>query len=228
MSVCSVLYKLVRALLKPRLSLVTENLALRQQLVILRRNNRRPGLRKWDRLFWVVLSDLWQEWRSILIIVKPETVIKWHRQAFKCYWRWKSRAGGVGRPRIDVEIRDLSDGCLSHENPTWGVPRIQAELQLLGHKVAESTVAKYRVRIRKPRSQTWKSFLRNHANEIIAIDFFVVPSVTFNILYGFIVLLHNRRHVVHFSATAHPTAQWTAQQIIEAFPEETAPIAERS
>jgi len=101
MSVCSALYQLLRALLEPRLSLVTENLALRQQLVILRRNTSRPGLRDRDRLFWVVLSNLWSDWRSVLVIVKPETVIKWHRQGFKCYWRWKSRAGGVGRPRID-------------------------------------------------------------------------------------------------------------------------------
>ncbi len=108
--------------------------------------------------------------------LKPETITKWHRQGFKCYWRWKSRAGRVGRPRIDLEIRDLIRR-ISRENPTWGVPRIQAELHLLGYKVAESTVAKYRVRIRKPPSQTWKSFLRNHANEIVAIDFFIVPTV---------------------------------------------------
>ena len=189
MSVCSALYQLLRALLKPRLSLVTENLALRQQLVILRRNTSRPGLRNRDRLFWVVLSHLWRDWRSILVIVKPETVIKWHRQGFNCYWRWKSRAGRVGRPRIDLEIRNLIR-LMSHENPTWGVPRIQAELHLLGYKVAESTVAKYRVTTRKPPSQTWKSFLRNHANEIVAIDFFIVPTVTFNVLYGLVVLLH--------------------------------------
>jgi transposase InsO family protein len=112
---------------------------------------------------------------------------------------------------------------MSRENPTWGAPRIQAELHLLGYEVAESTVAKYRVRIRQPPSQTWKSFLRNHASQIVAIDFFTVPTVTFNILYGFVVLLHDRRQVVHFNVTSHPTALWTAQQIIEAFPEETAP-----
>ncbi|MCM3902761.1 MAG: integrase core domain-containing protein [Pyrinomonadaceae bacterium] len=222
MSVCSALNQLLRALLKPRLSLVMENLALRQQLVILRRKTSRPRLRNRDRLFWVVLSHLWRDWRPILVIVKPETVIKWHRQGFKCYWRWKSRAGRVGRPRIDLEIRDLIRR-MSHENPTWGVPRIQAELHLLGYKVAESTVAKYRVRIHKPPSQTWKTFLRNHAHEIVAIDFFTVPTVTFNVLSGFFVLLHNRRQVVHFNATAHPTALWTAQQIIEAFPEVTIP-----
>jgi len=168
------------------------------------------------------MSHLWRDWRSILTIVKPETVIKWHRQGFKCYWRWKSRSRRVGRPRIDREIRDLIKR-LSRENPTWGVPRIQAELHLLGYEVAESTVAKYRVRIRKPPSQTWKSFLQNHAGQIAAIDFFTVPTVTFNILYGFVVLLHDRRQVVHFNVTAHPTARWTAQQMIEAFPEETTP-----
>ncbi len=220
MSVCSAVYQLLRALLKPRLSLVTENLALRQQSVILRRNTSRPGLRNRDRLFWVALSHLWRDWRSILVIVKPETVIKWHRQGFKCYWRWKSRSGG--RPRIDRQIRDVIRR-ISSENPTWGVPRIQAELHLLGYKGAESTVAKYRIRIRKPPSQTWKSFLRNHSKDIVAIDFFVVPTVTFNILYGFVVLLHNRRQVVHFNTTDHPTAVWTSQQIIEAFPEETVP-----
>ena len=173
-------------------------------------------------MFWVALSHLWRDWRSILVIVKPETVIKWHRQGFNYYWRWKSRSGRVGRPRIDQEIRDLIRR-MSRENPTWGAPRIQAGLHLLGYEVAESTVAKYRLRSRKPPSQTWKSFLRNHASQIVAIDFFTVPTVTFNILYGFVVLLHDRRQVVHFNVTAHPTARWTAQQIIEAFPEETAP-----
>src|ERR1700730_12687519 len=217
----SALYQLLRGLLVPRLVLVTENLALRQQLLVLHRSSNRPRLRPRDRLFWVALSQLWRDWRSILVIVKPETVIKWHRQGFKCYWRWKSRSGRVGRPKIDTETRDLI-GRMSRENPSWGVPRIQAELHLLGYEVAESTVAKYRVRSHKPPSQTWKSFLRNHAGQIAAIDFFTVPTVTFNILYGFVVLLHDRRQVVHFNVTAHPTAVWTAQQIIEAFPEETA------
>ncbi len=112
---------------------------------------------------------------------------------------------------------------MSRENPSWGVPRIQAELHLLGYEIADSTVAKYRVRNRQPPSPTWKRFLRTHAGQIAAIDFFTLPIVTFNVLYCFVVLLHDRRHVVHFNVTAHPTAQWTAQQIIEAFPEESAP-----
>jgi putative transposase len=222
MSVFSALYQLLRSLLVPRLVLVTENLALRQQLVVLRRSANRPRLRHRDRLFWIALSQLWQNWRSILVIVKPETVIKWHRQGFKYYWRWKSRSGHVGRPKIDQEIRDLIRR-LSRENPTWGAPRIQAELHLLGYEVADSTVAKYRVRNHKPPSQTWKSFLRNHAGQIAAIDFFTVPTVTFNVLCCFVVLRHDRRQMVHLNVTAHPTARWTAQQIIEAFPEDTAP-----
>jgi putative transposase len=222
MFVCSALYHLLRGLLVRRLVLVTENLALRQQLLVLHRSSNRPRLRHRDRLFWMALSQLWRNWRSILVIVKPETVIKWHRQGFKYYWRWKSKSGHVGRPRIDQEIRGLIRR-MSFENPTWGVPRIQAELHLLGYEVADSTVAKYRVRSRKPPSQTWKSFLRNHAGQIAAIDFFTVRTVSFNVLYAFVVLLHDRRRVVHFNVTAHPTALWTAQQIIEAFPEETAP-----
>jgi putative transposase len=222
MFVCTALFQLLRGLLVPRLSMVTENLALRQQLLVLHRSSKRPRLRHRDRLFWIALSKLWRDWRSNLVIVKPETVIKWHRQGFKCYWRWKSRSGRVGRPRIEQEVRVLIRR-MSRENPTWGVPRIQAELHLLGYELAESTVAKYRVRRRKPPSQAWKSFLRNHAGQIAAIDFFTVPTVTFNVLYGFVVLLHDRRHVVHFNVTAHPTARWTAQQIIEAFPEESAP-----
>ena len=211
MFVFSALYQLLRSLLVPRLVLVTENLALRQQLLVLHRSTHRPRLRHRDRLFWIALSKLWLNWRSILVIVKPETVIKWHRQGFKCYWRWKSRAGRVGCPKIDQEIRDLIRK-MSRENPMWGVPRIQAELQLLGYEVAESTVAKYRVRSRKPPSQNWKSFLNNHVGQIVAIDFFTVPTVTFNVLYGFVVLLHDRGQVVHFNVTAHPTALWTAQK----------------
>ncbi len=222
MFVFSAFYQLLRNLLRPRLLLVTENLVLRQQLGVLHRSTKRPRLRQRDRLFWIVFSHLWRDWRSILVIVKPETVIKWHRQGFKCYWRWRSRSGLVGRPRIDHEIRELIKR-MSRENPTWGVPRIQAELQLLGYEIAESTVAKYRVRYRKPPSQTWKTFLENHAGEIAAIDFFTVPTVSFNMLYGFVVLLHDRRQVVHFNVTAHPTAVWTAQQLIEAFPEDKAP-----
>ena len=165
-------------------------------------------------------EHLWKNWREVLIIVKPETVIKWHRQGFRLYWRWKSKAP-VGRPKIDKEIRELI-GKISRENPLWGVPRIQAELRLLGHDLAESTVAKYRVRGRTSPSQTWKTFLTNHARQIAAVDFFTVPTITFRNLYCFVVMLHDRRQVIHFNVTGRPTAVWTAQQIVEAFPEDTA------
>jgi putative transposase len=152
-----------------RTALAAENLALRQQLAVLNRKIHRPRLRRRDRFFRVIVSQLWKNWREVLIIVKPETVIKWHRQGFRLYWRWKSKAP-VGRPKIDKEIRELI-GKMSRENPLRGVPRIQAELRLLGYDLAESTVAKYRVRGRTSPSQTWKTFLTNHTKQIAAVDF---------------------------------------------------------
>jgi Integrase core domain. len=221
MVLISALFLLIRSLIVPRITLAAENLALRQQLAVLNRKIHRPQLRRRDRFFWVILSQLWKHWRQVLVIVKPETVIKWHRQGFRLYWRWKSNAP-VGRPKIDKEIRELI-GKMSRENPLWGVPRIQAELRLLGFDLAESTVAKYRVRGRTSPSQTWKTFLANHAKQIAAVDFFTVPTITFRNLYCFVVLLHDRRQVIHFNVTGYPTAVWTAQQIVEAFPEDTAP-----
>jgi len=212
---------LLRAFLVSRAALVAENLALRQQLAVLQVSGKRPRLRKRDRIFWVWLSRLWSGWRSCLMIVKPETVIRWHRDGFKLYWHWKSR-GKVGRPKMDSEIRRLIRR-MWHEHATWGAPRIQSELALLGHDVAESTVAKYMGRARKPPSQAWRTFLENHVFEMVAIDFFVVATVTFRVLYCFLVLRHDRRRVVHFNVTPHPTARWTAQQIVEAFPFDEAP-----
>ena len=169
---------LARSFFAPRLELMAEILALRQQLATLNRTAKRPSLRFQDRLFWIALSRFWRDWRSALLIVKPETVINWHRQGFRLYWRWKSKAGRPGRPRIDAEIRELIRR-ISRENPLWGTPRIKAELHLLGFEVAESTVAKYRIKTLKPSSQTWKTFLSYHAGEIIGIDFFTVPTATF-------------------------------------------------
>jgi len=212
----------VRGLIVNRIKLSLELLALRHQLVVLRRTVQRPQIQNRDRRFWIVVSRIWNDWQKALIIVKPETVIKWHRQGFTLYWRWKSRARQTGRPKLDKEIRDLIRR-ISDENPLWGVPRIQSELRLLGYEVAESTVAKYRVRNSKPPSQTWKNFLENHVKEINSIDFFTVPTITFRILFCFVVLRHDRRQVVHFNVTTHPTAIWTGQQVIQAFPEDTAP-----
>ena len=217
-----VLLLFIRGVLRNRTELALENLALRQQLAALRRQSKRPRLKKRDRIFWAVLSRIWTNWRLALLIVQPDTVVGWHRKGFKLFWRWKSQMGEVGRPKIEAEIRRLIRR-MSRENPLWGVPRIQSELSLLGHTVSEATVRKYRIRKRNPPSQTWRTFLDNHLTDIVAIDFFTVPTATFRILFAFVVLRHDRRHVVHFNVTAHPTAEWTSQQIIEAFPEDNAP-----
>ena len=217
-----ILLLLVRGLLCDRGELAAENLALRQQLAALQRQSKRPRLRTRDRIFWALLSRIWTHWRSALLIVQPDTVVRWHREGFKLFWRWKSRTGKVGRPKIDTEIRKLIRR-MARENPGWGVPRIQSELALLGLTVSETTVRKYRTRHRKPPSQTWHTFLDNHARDIVAIDFFTVPTATFRVLFVFVVLRHDRRRVVHFNVTAHPTAQWTAQQIVQAFPCDESP-----
>jgi hypothetical protein len=200
MALFPLLFSLARSFFAPRLELMAEVLALRQQLAILNRAAKQPSFRFQDRLFWVTLAKCWQDWRSALLIVKPETVIKWHRQGFRLYWRWKSKTGRPGQPRIDAEIRELIRR-ISQENPLWGTPRIQSELSLLGFEVAESTVAKYRIKTPKHSSQTWKTFLSNHARDIIGIDFFTVPTAAFRNLYCFIILSHERRHVVHFNVT---------------------------
>jgi len=212
---------LLRQLLQSRAALVAENLALRHQIVILQRSVKRPRLHRRDRIFWVWLSRLWRGWRSSLLVVQSETVIRWHRQGFRLYWRWKSRSR-CGRPKLDAQIRALIRR-MSRENPTWGRRRIRSELHLLGYEVGELTVAKYMVRGRKPPSQGWRIFLKNHTREIAAIDFFTVVTLNFRILICFVVLRHHQRTVVHFNVTSHPTARWTAQQIVEAFPYETAP-----
>jgi putative transposase len=222
MTLFHLLLGLFRGLFAPRLELLAENLALRQQLAVLNRTAKRPKLGFHDHLFWSLLPRLWKNWPSALLIVKPDTVIKWHRQSFRLYWRWKSKARSAGRPKLDPEIREFIRK-MSQENPLWGAPRIQAELNLLGFQVAESTVAKYRIKALNPPSQTWKTFLSNHAKDIVGLDFFVVPTATFRNLYCFIILLHETRRIVHFNVTANPTAAWTAQQMIEAFPEDSAP-----
>ena len=219
MGMMRVISGLLRALLASRAGLAAENLALRHQLIVLQRSVKRPRLRRRDRVFWAWLSRLWSRWRSCLVVVKPETVIRWHQEGFRLYWRRKSRKTRLGRPRIETEIRRLIRR-MSRENPTWGAPHIQSELCLLGYAVAESTVARYMDRSSKPPSQTWRTFLRNHADQIVAIDFFTVPTITFRVLYGFVIMRHARRRVVHFNVTVNPTAEWTAQQIVEAFPYE--------
>ena len=221
MDILRLVLGLIRAMFVSRGMLAAENMALRQQLLVLRRSVQRPKVNRADRIFWSWLSRLWSGWRSALLLVQPETVVRWHRQGFKLYWRWKSRKK-QGRPVVDREIRDLIRR-LCRENPTWGAPRMLSELLLLGHEVAESTAAKYMVRQPKRPSQNGRTFLENHVGQIVAIDFFTVPTITFRVLYVFLVLWHDRRRIVHFNVTTNPTAQWVAQQIVEAFPFEETP-----
>ena len=213
----------LRSLIQSPISLRLENLALRHQWNVLRRQQKgRVQFRPADRLFWAWLSQVWSNWRCALVMVKPETVIGWHRKGFRLYWRGKSRGRCAGRPIVSRAIRDLIRK-MSWANPIWGAPRIHGELLKLGIEVSETTVAKYRVRHRKPPSQTWRTFLKNHAQQLVSVDFFVVPTLNLQLLFVFVLLEHPRRRVVHCNVTAHPTAEWTAQQMREAFPWATAP-----
>jgi len=157
-----------------------------------------------------------------LLIVQPDTVVRWLREGFRLFWRRKPRTGKVGRPKIKPEIRDLIRH-MSHENPMWGTPRSQSELALFGYVRAESTIDQYRVHPSRPPSQTWRTFLDNHVQDIVALDYFAVPTATFRVLFAFVVLRHDRRHVAHFNVTTRPTTEWTVHQIVEAFPFDTAP-----
>jgi len=199
--------------LRTQRDLAIENLVLRQQLAVLKQRRPRPRLTDADRLFWVVLSKIWPGWREPLHIVQPETIVRWHRQGFRYYWRWKS--GRRGRPRIYPEIRDLIRR-MCQGNPLWGAPRIHGELLKLGIEASEATVSKYMIKRRGPPSQTWRTFLENHAKEIIALDFFTVPTATFRILFVLIILSHDRRRILHVNVTTQPTAAWTARQLLEA------------
>jgi len=222
MSCPGMVFAFVRSLFRDRAALAAENLALRQQLAVQQRSGKRPRLRRRDRIFWVWLTKLWPGWQAALLIVKPDTVVRWHRQGFKLYWKWKSSKGRKGgRPKVDKEIRTLIRR-MSRENLTWGVPRIRAELALLGHEVSRSTVWKYIDRSQRPPSPTWRSFLMNHAADIATIDFFTVSTATFRVLFCFIVLEHSRRRILHFNVTANPTAEWTGIQIVQAFPYDSA------
>ena len=210
------------AFAKPR-HLVAENIALRHQLnVLLRTAPVRPRLKTIDRILWVWLSGTWSGWKDALCIVRPETVIAWHRRGWRLYWTWRSRRRSPGRPTISHEVRKLIRE-MSSANVTWGAPRVHGELLKLGIDISQATVAKYMVRTDKPPSQSWRTFLDNHVTSLASVDFFTVPTIRFGVLYVFLVLAHDRRRAVHFNVTADPTAEWTARQITEAFPWDTAP-----
>jgi putative transposase len=191
----------VRVFFRSRHETALEILALRQQVAVLKRKLPRPRLNPWDRLFWTTLRHVWSRWAEVLVVVKPETVVGWHRVGFRLFWRWRSRARG-GRPKTTAEIRALIRR-LAEENPTWGAPKVHGELLKLGFVVSERTVARYlrRVRRRGDPGQRWLTFLANHREMIAALDFFTVPTVTFQLLYCFFVIEHGRRKILHFSDT---------------------------
>jgi len=218
-----VLFSTLRSSLHSRAALQAEILALRHQILVLERSTRgcRLHLRSGDRAFWVCISRLWKNWRLPLRIVRPDTVIAWNRKGFRLYWTWKSRAR-YGRPKTTHAIRALIRK-MSLANPRWGAPRIHGELMKLGIDIGETSVAKYMVRPRRPSSQTWKTFFKNHMQEMVSTDFSIVPTATFRLLFVFLMLSHDRRRIVHFGVTAHPTAEWTTQQLINAFPWNSTP-----
>src|SRR5262249_37243999 len=209
-------------LFRSRARLEAEILVLRHQLNILQRKSaKRAAFKSIDRLVFAVLYRLFPGVLDALKVLKPETVIRWHRAGFRAYWRWKSRPQG-GRPKTPGEIRQLIRD-MSIANPLWGAPRIHGELRKLGVKVGQTTVAKYMARGRRPPSQGWKTFLRNHADGIASMDLFVVPTISFRLLYGFLILGHCRREILWLSVTAHPGDEWIARQLTEAFDWEQIP-----
>jgi len=202
--------------------LALENLALRHQIAVYKRSVTRPKLRRSDRLFWVALSWVWAGWRQALTIVAPETVLRWQRRRFRRHWTALSSRPPVGRPPVNFEVRVLVTQ-MADANPLWGAPRIHGELQKLGIDVAERTVSRLIPKRRSPPSQTWRTFLINHVRDLGAVDFFTVPTAQLRVLFVLVVLAHQRRRVLHFNVTEHPTSAWTTQQLVDTFPDDSAP-----
>jgi transposase InsO family protein len=216
------LLTLFASLLKSKSRLEAENAALRYQLIVLRRKvGGRVRLTNGDRLFFIQLYRWFPSVLKVITVIRPETLVRWHRAGFRRYWCWKSRPFG-GRPQISAELRALIRR-MSIENPLWGAPRIHGELLKLGFEVAQSSVAKYMVKRGGPPGQGWRTFLRNHAPDIAAMDLFVVPTIGFSLLYAFVIVRLDRRDLVWTNVTTNPTAEWIARQLTEAFPWSTAP-----
>src|SRR6266403_110366 len=212
-------------LFRSRRRLLLENLVLRQQLATLKRRHRRARLDLVDKLFWVAVRRFWSGWKQALIIVTPETVVRWHRAGFRLYWRLISRVRkATGRRPTPKEVRELIFRMVA-ENPTWGAPRIHGELLMLGFDISERTISRWMKRApRDPEpDKRWLAFLPNHREVIAAMDFFTVPTITFGVLYCFFVISHGRRRILHFNVTKHPTSPWVVQQLRESFPFELAP-----
>ena len=217
-----IISKWLLGILQQRSSLALENLALRHQLMVLKRNRPKPRFTEPDRLFWLAYSKWDKGWQAFLEIASPRTVVDWQKRRFKRYWANKSNNRGPGRPCVSQEIQDLIR-TMSEANPTWGTPRIIGELKKIGISVSKSTVDRYRMKKKRSPSPTWKAFLTNETKTMASIDFFTVPTATFRVLYVFVILLHERRRVVHFNVTENPSGAWTTQQIVEAFPWDNAP-----
>jgi putative transposase len=216
------LFRLLPFLIGGHRQLALENLALRQQLAVYKRLTPRPKLRPADRLFWAALARIWTGWRQALVIVSPNTVLRWQRRRFREYWTRLSGRPRLGRPPISAETAGLIRK-MAATNPLGGAPRIHGELLKLGIDVAERTVSRLLPKPRRSPSQTWRTLLDNHVQDLVSIDFFTVPTARLRVLFVLVVLAHHRRRVVHFNVTEHPTAHWTAQQIVDAFPDESAP-----
>jgi len=216
------LFALLTLPFKSKSRLEAENVALRHQLAVLRRKVRgRLEFTNGDRWFFVQLYRWFPSVLSVIAIIQPETLVRWHRAGFRRYWHWKSRSL-AGRPQIDADLRALIRQ-MSTDNPLWGAPRIHGELLKLGFAVAQSSVAKYMVKRRGPPSQGWHTFLHNQAPNIAAMDLFVVPTISFNLLYIFVIVRLGRRELVWINVTINPTAEWLARQITETFPWNEAP-----
>src|SRR5579859_2260784 len=210
---------------RSRRDLLLENLVLRRQLVVLKQRKPRPPVSTSDKLFWVILRRLWPEWRHALILVQPETVVRWHRAGFKLYWTWLSRRRvRAGRKCISKELRELIFRMVA-ENCTWGAPRIHGELKMLGFDLSERTVLRWMWRApRCPEpAKQWAAFLNNHREALAAMDFFTVPTLTFGVLYCFFVIAHDRQRILHCNVTGHPNSAWVVQHLREAFPYDSAP-----
>ena len=218
------LIRLAWLLLRGHQAVVVENLALRQQLSIYRRKQKRPRLTRWNRLFWVTLATHWRGWRKHLFVVHPDTVVRWQRKRFGRYWAQLSNRSKrkLGRPPMGKQIRELIQ-TMAGANALWRAPRIHGELLKLGVAVSERTVSRILRTVKRPPSQNWKTFLKTHMGEIVATDFFTVPTVRMRVLFVFLEVEHSRRKVLHFAATEHPTAEWAGQQMVEAFADHDVP-----
>jgi len=216
------LLRLLPFLLGGHRQLALENLALRQQLAVYKRAVPRPRLRAMDRLFWVGLARAWTGWRHTLVIISPDTVLRWQRRRFREYWSQLSRRPTGGRPPVDADIATLVRK-MAAANRLWGAPRIHGELLRLGIEISERTVSRLMPKHRPRPSQAWRTFLGNHVRDLVSIDFFTVPTARLRVLFVLVVLAHYRRRVVHFNVTEHPTAAWTAQQLGSSTPSRTSP-----